>query len=439
MRVAVIGGGISGQRAALTLARAGHTVTLYEKNRFLGGRAFSFPVPGFGNVDIGQHVWLKCCIALEEYLRELAVPDDWVFRQQDFAIPYRFPEGGGYLFRSTPVLPDFMHLLPAVLRFPGLGPGGPFRLIWGMMRARWCSEAALEALDTVSFSDWLRGARQTPAAVSRLWEPLVLAVCNMRAHEVSARHALFTFRESLLKSRHAADICFLRRPLSEVFDTQARIALTRAGVEIATQSPIAAVRPGATPSVHLGGQECSFDRVILALPRNQSRRLLGQKPEGEPPRDTAIAGLLLKFAEPVMGGLFFASLGSPIQFVFNKTAVWGERPADGSQILEIVISGAEREARQGGERVRAELLPELAKLLPGVNKTRLVASRFLLHGGATFAVPPGGEARRPSITQSGIANIIFAGDAAATGWPSTMESAARAGAAAARECQRGLS
>ena len=58
MNTAVIGGGVSGIRAALTLARAGHAVTLAEKNQHLGGRVFSFPTPDFGETDIGQHVTL---------------------------------------------------------------------------------------------------------------------------------------------------------------------------------------------------------------------------------------------------------------------------------------------------------------------------------------------------------------------------------------------
>ena len=63
MKIAVVGGGVSGIRAALTLARAGHAVTLIEKNKYLGGRVFSFQTPDFGEIDIGQHVWLKCCTA----------------------------------------------------------------------------------------------------------------------------------------------------------------------------------------------------------------------------------------------------------------------------------------------------------------------------------------------------------------------------------------
>src|SRR3954452_10797901 len=93
MNVAVIGGGLSGQRAALTLARAGVRTTLFEKNQHLGGRVFSFPTPDFGEIDIGQHIWLRCCTALEQFLTDLEVPDAWVFRQERLAMAYRWPDG----------------------------------------------------------------------------------------------------------------------------------------------------------------------------------------------------------------------------------------------------------------------------------------------------------------------------------------------------------
>src|SRR5437868_8798761 len=120
MNVAVVGGGVSGTRAALTLARAGCRVTLFEKNRHLGGRVFSFPTPDFGEVDIGQHIWLRCCTALEELLRDLGVPDDWVYRQDRVAMPYRMPDGSTFLLAASR-LPGALAFLPTLLRVPGLG------------------------------------------------------------------------------------------------------------------------------------------------------------------------------------------------------------------------------------------------------------------------------------------------------------------------------
>lgn len=57
MRIAIIGGGIGGLGAAALLAKAGHTVTVYEKNEVLGGRAGVFEANGF-TFDMGPSWYL---------------------------------------------------------------------------------------------------------------------------------------------------------------------------------------------------------------------------------------------------------------------------------------------------------------------------------------------------------------------------------------------
>ena len=438
MNIIVIGGGISGMRAALSLTRRGHGVTLLERNSFLGGRVFSFATPDFGETDIGQHVWLKCCVALERFLADLGVPESDIFRQENFAIQYRAPGGKSSALRAS-ALPFPFHLLPGLLRFPGLGAGDKFTLMRGMARAKLLSEAALERLDARSFADWLQQHGQSEAVIRALWEPVSLSVCNQRSDTLSARHALFTFRESLLKSRHAADVCLLRAPLSAVFDRRAGTTLAAAGVTVHTGAMVNAVRPGALPRVEWregnGAQTLTGDRVLLALPQRARHALLqheaGASSAGVAGGESAIAGLLLKFARPVMTEPFFAALDSDIQWVFNKSWVRREENPDGAQMLEIVISGANQECAEGGEKVAARLLPALARLLPAVNGTPLLAQRFVPFAAATFAMPPGAESSRPAFAIPLAENIFPAGDQAATGWPSTMESAARAGEMAA--------
>jgi zeta-carotene desaturase len=301
-----------------------------------------------------------------------------------------------------------------------------------MMRARLYSAPALEALDGTSMADWLKAQGQPAAVVEWFWEPFVVGICNGRLTEVSARHGLFAVRESMLQSARAAAICLLRRPLSAVLDRHGTRVLQDAGVLVQTGVNVLDVRPGTPVLVRCGqGQEHEFDQVVLALPLKRMRALLADTPLPPAPAEGAIAGLLLRFAAPVMDELFFSAVHSPVQIVFNKTAIWDHPADDGSQTIEVVLSAAEREVRLGVERVAAELLPELAKLLPRVAHTPLVAKRLLVHGTATFRVPPGGESSRLPLARPQSPNVVFAGDYAATGWPSTMESAARAGQAAA--------
>ncbi len=53
--VIVVGGGIAGLTAAIYLARGGRKVTLFEKERSLGGRATTSLRAGF-RFNLGPHV-----------------------------------------------------------------------------------------------------------------------------------------------------------------------------------------------------------------------------------------------------------------------------------------------------------------------------------------------------------------------------------------------
>ena len=70
--VIVVGGGLAGLAAALYLARAGRTVTLFEKRRTLGGRAVTHLRHGF-RFNLGPHGFYRAGGAARVY-RELGVP-----------------------------------------------------------------------------------------------------------------------------------------------------------------------------------------------------------------------------------------------------------------------------------------------------------------------------------------------------------------------------
>jgi len=79
----------------------------------------------------------------------------------------------------------------------------------------------------------------------------------------------------------------------------------------------------------------------------------------------------------------------------------------------------------------------LAEFFPTVREARLVKSALIKEVRATFGVPPGIDEARPT-AQSPWPNCFLAGDWTATGWPSTMESAARSGHLAAEALCRSL-
>src|SRR5262249_1635139 len=163
----------------------GCRVTLLEKNQHLGGRVFSFVTPDFGEVDIGQHIWLRACVGLEGLLHDLGVPDDWVYRQDRISMSYRPTNGTRFLLAAGP-LPGPLSFLPTLIRMPGLGVLDKVLYLLATIRASLYSPGQLDQLDRMSFADWLRRQRQPRAVVEWFWQPFVVGVCNGRLAEVSA-------------------------------------------------------------------------------------------------------------------------------------------------------------------------------------------------------------------------------------------------------------
>jgi zeta-carotene desaturase len=75
-------------------------------------------------------------------------------------------------------------------------------------------------------------------------------------------------------------------------------------------------------------------------------------------------------------------------------------------------------------------LRELALFFPAVKDAKLLKAAVTKEVRATFSIRPQLDRAR-STSQSPWANIFLAGDWTATGWPATMEGAARSGYLAA--------
>jgi len=117
-RVAVVGGGLAGIAAALDLAEAGATVTLYESRSRLGGATYSVR-RGDHWIDNGQHVLLRCCTAYRAFLARLGV-EHLVPIQPRLRIPV-LREGKPPAFLRRAPLPAPLHLVPTLLRYALLG------------------------------------------------------------------------------------------------------------------------------------------------------------------------------------------------------------------------------------------------------------------------------------------------------------------------------
>lgn len=430
----VVGGGLAGVTAALALADAGVRVTLLEGRPRLGGLAFSFR-RGELTVDNGQHVYLRCCTAYRWFLDRIE-GSALAPLQERLDVPVvdvARPEGRrlGRLRRDP--LPVPLHLGRSLATYPHLslaeraGVGRAALALQGL-------DLTDPALDGQDFGSWLTAHGQSARAVEALWDLVGVATLNAVAGDCSLGLAAMVFKTGLLSGPGAADIGWAHVPLGELHDRLARKALDSAGVRTEVRTRVTSVSPYGNGrwSVQVPGETLTADAVVLAVPQREAYDLLpdGALDAPERLREIGTAPILnihVVYDRKVLDAPFLAALGTPVQWVFDRTDASGLREG---QYLALSQSAAQDEIDLPVAELRGRYLPELQRLLPGTRGAEVRDFFVTRERTATFAPAPGvGRLRPGARTQA--PGLYLAGAWTATGWPATMESAVRSGVSAA--------
>jgi squalene-associated FAD-dependent desaturase len=412
VRAVVVGGGLAGLAAALDLVDAGHEVTLVEARPTVGGAVQTLPERDGDPSpppDNGQHIALGCCT---EYLRFLArVGQAGSVLRTPLALPVIGEDGRRATLANGAV---------ALLRYGHL----PLRERVTVARvARRLGRLDPDAHDDVTFAHLLRRLGQSDAAIDRFWDVFMRPALNVASEQASAALAIFTVRTALLGERGASDLVLPAAPLGEMHGEAAERALVAAGAVVRRRARAIALDGRAV--VLADAERIEADGIVVALPPDESARLLGEPAPGL--EDSPIVSVHLLFDRRLLDPPLAALLGSPAHWVFDRGRLTGYEPAQG-QYLTVVASGApELAATRGRELVDLMVREVTGRLGPA----ELRWSRVSREPGATFLGRPGTAALRPG-PQTGRPGVVRAGAWTATGWPATMEGAIRSGRRAAR-------
>ncbi len=433
MRVAIVGGGLAGISAAVALGEAGVPVALYEARPRLGGATHSFDRDGLV-VDNGQHVFLRCCTAYRGLLDRLGVAGRTRL-QRRFDVPVLTPAGPPGRLRRAP-LPGPLHLLPALARYALLDPVDRLRAVRGALALR-ALDPSDPALDAVALGEWLAGHGQRAAACRALWEPFTVAALNIGVDEASLGAAAMVFRTALLGRAGAGDIGVPAVPLGELHGAAGRAAIKDRGGIVRLAAKVTAIEPG--PAVVVDGVRVEASAVIVAVPHPQAAALVPES--AAPGRDrwrrlgaSPIVNVHVVYDRPVTRLPFAAVVGSPVQWIFDRTEVAGAR--DG-QYLAVSVSAAERWIDTPTAKIRAKFTPALEQILPAARRAAICDFFVTRERRATFRQAPGSGALRPG-PATRWPGLYLAGSWTDTGWPDTMEGAVRSGLTAARLVRRHL-
>ena len=429
--VTVIGSGVAGMSAACALAEAGLHVRLIERRGYLGGRASSYLHPGVGEViDNCQHVLFGCCTNLRGFYKRIGVADRIHWTSEMTMI-----EPGGRRSRLGPSsLPAPLHGLPKLLTAHAFSFADKIAL----GRAFNALMKPVPADSTESLGDWLKRHKQTRGAVDRFWRLVIASALNAEIDEIALPYAAKVIRELFMNSAFAGSMGMSTVPLSELYARVMPFLEERGGRVLLNTNVEGADWDEETLqwTVKTRTGELLSDFVVVALPFEGMAKLLTCLPPAEGADAMAaqiekhehwpICSVHLWFDRAITDLEHAVLLDREIHWLYNQSVLQRR----GGNYIELVVSATRAFAALARDEAIAQALKELAEFFPIVKQAKLEKVALVKEVRATFGVPPGIDAARPAAV-SPWPNLFIAGDWARTGWPSTMESAARSGHLAA--------
>jgi squalene-associated FAD-dependent desaturase len=409
-RVHVIGGGLAGLAAALKLAQAGHSVTLYEAGPACGGRCRSYFDRELGvRIDNGNHLLLSGNDAAMDYLDMIGTrgtlggPGAPVFPFMDLATGERWT------------------LRPSAGRLPWWLFSGKDRVPGARLR----EYVALLRLMTAPAHATVANVLPKGELSRRLLEPLAVSALNTPVADGSARLFGAIIAGSLARGGAQCVPLYPREGLSESFVEPAVARLRALGTDVKNGCRINAITTDGGRATSLTGPEGQItigpnDAVVVAVPGPQAEALL----PGTRAPDAFEAILNLHFlaeAEPGETG-FVGLIGGLAEWVFVKPGV-----------LSVTISAANRLLDRQADELAEALWKEVRTALRIVGE--MPRWRLIREKRATFAATFAQQERRPHATTH-LQNLVLAGDWTDTGLPATIEGAIRSGFAAAHLVSR---
>jgi len=384
--VQIVGAGLAGLAAALSLTGAGRKVVIHEAAPLAGGRCRSYDDPVIGRrIDNGNHLIVRANPHALAFLDEIGARGEM---REVAPARYAFVDLRDGVRWSLDVADPWRPWT----WLGGIPPGcGRLALARDMLRL-------MRAGPTDRLADTLGASR----AWESLWKPLGVSALNTEAEGAGAALFAATVRATLLKGERASRPMVARRGLGEAFVDPALAVLRRRGADIRLASRVRTLE-GDGPWIVAANPAAAHDLVPETVPALDARPIVNAHFR------------VTRFVPEVT---FHALVGGLSEWVFHR-----------GDVVSITISAAQRLLDRGQEALLATLWRE-ARLALGLTEKEPLAQRLLIEKRATFAQTPAQLALRPGALtfRSG---VFLAGDYTDTGLPATIEGGIKSGRTAA--------
>ncbi|HEV7239900.1 MAG TPA: FAD-dependent oxidoreductase [Thermoanaerobaculia bacterium] len=420
--VVIVGGGLAGLAASIYLARAGRTVTVFEKRRYLGGRAITQLRHGY-RFNLGAHAFYRTGAAAA-VCKELGVPVPGVAPK---------PKAIALIGGEERGLPSrILSLLTTSL----LSIGGKMQLASALWRIRSLDFASVSSQ---TLREWLDSNISDTRARQVLESLIRLATYSDHAETESAALPLAQMKLAL------RGVLYVHEGWQRIIDSMHSTAIS-SGVNFVTSSRIVGVdtEEGRVRAVRLGGLELDADRtdtMSIAYPEMSPEQVDGARL----PADTVIlavdpttaaelageAGASWASARPVTAAcldvalrtlpnpkrIFALGIDEPLYFAAHSA--WAQLAPKGGALIHTVKYRKEQSATDveiEGERARRDataaadertLEALLDRMQPGWRDV-LVHRRFLPAMTVSNALVTPSTPRPSAVTN--VRGLFIAGD-----------------------------
>jgi protoporphyrinogen/coproporphyrinogen III oxidase len=387
IRVAIIGGGITGLSAAYYLSRAGIDFILYEASSRLGGLLRSERINDFV-VEAGPDSFLSNKPWAAELAHEIGIGEQLTGSQDALRKTYILVDG-----KLVAMPPGLQLMVPASIASVAFSPLFSFTTKWRMALERFFPPSPLSADKDESVADFTR-RHFGQQAVDRLANPLLAGVYGGDSGTLSARAVLPRLVELESQYRSLSRGILATRGIS---DTSPSIFTSfRGGMQQFTGAIAARIDPGCVRlrspaeaifrtsgdwSVRAAGAGGTFSHLIIAVPAFSAARLVwGFAPDlaallNQIRYTSSITVSLVDVPQPLPAGFGFLVPRSEHKqiiactFVHNKFA--GRAPA-GKHLLRAFLTS-------GFEYTDVELLELVQRELGEILRTKITCATARIH------------------------------------------------------------
>jgi hydroxysqualene dehydroxylase len=401
-RVHVVGAGLAGLSAALTLAAAGRAVTVLEAGPAAGGRCRSYFDRELGlRIDNGNHLLLSGNRATFDYL-------DMIGARNTLGGPARplFPfidvaSGERWTMRPNAGRVPWWIAVP-YRRVPGTHAIDYLRLL---RLSRVANDATVSEM------------MPHGALYQRLIEPLAVAALNTPTHAGLARLLGAVVRETLMQGGRACIPAYPHDGLSESLIDPAIAWLSRHGGEVLFSRRVTALDIAAdrVSALRTADGVVPVEQVVLAVPPWIAAELLPGT--ATPTEFQAILNIHFRIDTDAGAAGFIGVINGTAEWVFVKRGH-----------VSVTISAANRLVDEAADTIASAVWPDVRAALR--LSEPMPAFRVVKERRATFAATAAQERLRPR-AHTHLSNLMLAGDWTATGLPATIEGAIRSGRTAA--------